>query len=127
MQRLFPTVVPETDLSFSPSTPFVKIVHGDAENSLAAFSLPPSSMERLVVDKACFANATEMTLRDQPELSQVDFYEGCFRRVATMSELAEERRFSVRDCAKLREVHIDKGCFAHYTLFEMKSERGVEV
>ena len=127
MQCLFPTVVPETDLSFSHSTAFVKIVHGDAENPLTAFSLPPSSIERLVVDKACFANATEMTLRDQPELSRVDFYEGCFRRVAMMSELTEERRFGVRDCAKLREMHIDKGCFAHYTLFEMKSERGVEV
>lgn len=126
MQRLFPRIVSEYDFNvpegLPEGVPFLKVVHMQRDTS-TSFSLPPSALQHLLVDKGCFPNVREAAIVDQAELVQLVVREGAFRRVETMDELKEARRLRLRDCPKLERVTVENGCFAHYTSFEVKSSR----
>lgn len=123
METLFPRIIPESLFYVPSGVLFLKVTHDHKNCPATAFSFPPSTLQRLLVDKGCFPNVRETTVAEQAELRELVVREGAFRRVETMEELKEARRLVLRDCAKLERVNVENGCFAHYTSFEATSER----
>lgn len=121
MEALFPRIMPESLFYVPAGVRFLKVTHDHKGRPATAFSFPPSTLQRLHVDKGCFPNVRETTIAEQAELRELVVREGAFRRVETMDELKEARRLVLRDCAKLERVNVENGCFAHYTSFEATS------
>lgn len=90
---------------------------------LSAFT----NLAELRVGSGCFENVETVKLIGLPTLEKVVIGDNCFTKHKNRFGLNEKRRFSVRYCARLKELRIGRYSFSDYTVCAIENMPSLEV